>query len=180
MLLSSANSRAVADLVHGQFRVLRWWNSIHGCAPRDPLPPMPDIQATCCPRPWQPPDFVQPGQSSQVTDTMVIWAYRDPPRKWISAVALHLPRSRILRRTAPSARSPEVATTSARASNSGLVVVNATRYLGRALWRRWSGYHRRSRVETKMHCVKLSGQSFMARDFDRQVAVLLRRSRCRI
>ena len=48
--------------------------------------------------------------------------------------------------------------------------VNASRYLGRAIWRRWSGYHRRSRVETKMHCVKLLGQSPMARDFDRQVA----------
>ena len=48
--------------------------------------------------------------------------------------------------------------------------VNASRYLGRAIWRRWSGYHRRSRVETKMHCVKLLGQSLMSRDFDRQVA----------
>jgi hypothetical protein len=48
--------------------------------------------------------------------------------------------------------------------------VNASRYLGRALWRQWSGYHRRSRVETKMHCVKLIGQSLMARDFERQVA----------
>lgn len=48
--------------------------------------------------------------------------------------------------------------------------VQASRYLGRALWRRWSGYHRRSRVETKMHCVKLMGQSLMARDFERQVA----------
>ena len=48
--------------------------------------------------------------------------------------------------------------------------VNASRYLGRAIWRRWSGYHRRSRVESKMHCVKLLGQSLMARDFDRQVA----------
>ncbi len=48
--------------------------------------------------------------------------------------------------------------------------VNAQRYLGRTLWRRWSGYHRRSRVETKMHCLKLMGQSLMARDFDRQVA----------
>ncbi len=48
--------------------------------------------------------------------------------------------------------------------------VNASRYLGRALWRQWSGYHRRSRVETKMHCVKLMGQSLMARDFERQVA----------
>ena len=34
----------------------------------------------------------------------------------------------------------------------------------------WSGDHRRSRVETKMHCVKLLGQRLMARDFDRQVA----------
>lgn len=47
---------------------------------------------------------------------------------------------------------------------------NASRFLGRAIWRRWSGYHRRSRVEIKMHCVKLLGQSLMARDFDRQVA----------
>ena len=49
-------------------------------------------------------------------------------------------------------------------------VVRSSRYLGRALWRKWSGYHRRSRVETKMHCIKLLGQGLMARDFDRQVA----------
>ena len=48
--------------------------------------------------------------------------------------------------------------------------LRASRYLGRALWRRWSGYHRRSRVETKMHWVKLLGQRLMTRDFDRQVA----------
>ena len=48
--------------------------------------------------------------------------------------------------------------------------LRASKYLGRALWRRWSGYHRRSRAETKMHCVKLLGQHLMARDFDRQVA----------
>jgi hypothetical protein len=48
--------------------------------------------------------------------------------------------------------------------------VNALRYLGRAIWRRWSGYHRRSGIETKMQCVKLLGQSLMATDFDRQVA----------
>ena len=48
--------------------------------------------------------------------------------------------------------------------------VHAQRYLGRTLWRHWSGYHRRSRVETKMHCIKLLGQSLMARDFERQVA----------
>ena len=48
--------------------------------------------------------------------------------------------------------------------------VNASRYLGKALWRRLAGYHRRSRVESKMNCIKLLGQSVMARDFDRQVA----------
>ena len=48
--------------------------------------------------------------------------------------------------------------------------VRSTRYLGRALWRHLTGYHRRSRVETKMHCVKLLGQRLSARDFDRQVA----------
>ncbi len=50
--------------------------------------------------------------------------------------------------------------------------LRASKYLGRALWRRWSGYHRRSRVETKMHYVKLLGQRLMARDFDRHVAEL--------
>jgi hypothetical protein len=48
--------------------------------------------------------------------------------------------------------------------------LRASKYLGRAIWRRWSGYHRRSRVETKMHCIKLLGQRLMARDFDRQVS----------
>ena len=48
--------------------------------------------------------------------------------------------------------------------------LRASKYLGRALWRRWSGYQCRSRVETKMHCVKLLGQRLMARDFDLQVA----------
>ena len=61
-----------------------------------------------------------------------------------------------------------------KADSAGAVARNealrASKYLGRALWRRWSGYHRRSRVETKMHCVKLLGQRLMARDFDRQVA----------
>ena len=62
--------------------------------------------------------------------------------------------------------------------------VRASRRFGRTLWRRWSGYHRQSRVKTKMHCVKLPGQRLAAnvwpqtsgrkrlaaRDFDRQVA----------
>jgi hypothetical protein len=51
-------------------------------------------------------------------------------------------------------------------------ILRASRYLCRALWRRWRGYHRRSRVETEMQCVKLLGQRLIARDFDRQVAEL--------
>lgn len=53
-------------------------------------------------------------------------------------------------------------------ANARNEAVNASRYLGRTLWRRWSGYHRRSRVESKMNCVKLLGQSLMARHFDRR------------
>ncbi len=58
-------------------------------------------------------------------------------------------------------------TPGARARNEA---VQSSKYLGRALWRNLTGYHRRSRVETKMHCVKLLGQRLAARDFDRQVA----------
>jgi len=60
------------------------------------------------------------------------------------------------------------------ARNAGAVARNealrASRRFGPAIWRRWSGNHPRSRVETKMHCLKLPGQRPMARDFDRQVA----------
>jgi len=59
-------------------------------------------------------------------------------------------------------------------STAGAIARNealrGSKYLGRSIWRKWSGYHRQSRAETKMHCVKLLGKSLMARDFDRQVA----------
>ncbi|GGC02813.1 hypothetical protein GCM10011494_21640 [Novosphingobium endophyticum] len=48
----------------------------------------------------------------------------------------------------------------------------ASRRLGRTIWKRWSGYHWRSLVETTMHCFKLLGERLMAREFDRQVAEL--------
>ena len=51
-------------------------------------------------------------------------------------------------------------------------ILRATRRLGRTIWKKWSGYHRRSLLETKMHCFKLLGERIMARDFDRQVAEL--------
>jgi transposase len=50
--------------------------------------------------------------------------------------------------------------------------LRAIKRFGRTLWRKWSGYHRRSRVETKMNCMKLLGQKLAARDFDRQTAEL--------
>jgi hypothetical protein len=46
--------------------------------------------------------------------------------------------------------------------------LRATKRLGRTIWKKWSGYHRRSLVETKMHCFKLLGQRVAARTFERQ------------
>ena len=50
--------------------------------------------------------------------------------------------------------------------------LRSCRRLGRAIWKRWTGYHRRSLVEAKMRCFKLLGERIMSRDFDRQVAQL--------
>jgi hypothetical protein len=52
------------------------------------------------------------------------------------------------------------------AKRSGQILkVSRTGIVAAADW-----YHRRSRVGTKMHCLKLLGQRLSARDFDRQVA----------
>ncbi|AVG17688.1 MULTISPECIES: IS5 family transposase [Chromobacterium] len=51
-------------------------------------------------------------------------------------------------------------------------ILRASKRLGRAIWKRWSGNHRRSLVETKMHCFKRLGERVMARCFDGQVAEL--------
>ena len=50
--------------------------------------------------------------------------------------------------------------------------LRAVKRLVRTIWRRWSGCHRRRRVEAKMNCIKLLGQKLMARDFERQTAEL--------
>ncbi len=44
--------------------------------------------------------------------------------------------------------------------------------LGRSIWKKWSGYHRRSLVETKMQGFKRLGERVMARTFERQVVEL--------
>jgi hypothetical protein len=55
----------------------------------------------------------------------------------------------------------------ARARNDTL---RATRYYGRAFWKRWTGYHARSRIEARMRCLKAFGERIMAQDPDRQTA----------
>lgn len=48
--------------------------------------------------------------------------------------------------------------------------LRATRHYGRAFWKRWTGYHVRSRIEAKMRCLKAFGERIAARDPDRQTA----------
>ncbi len=60
-------------------------------------------------------------------------------------------------------------TAGAQARNEAL---RATKRLGRTIWKKWSGYHRRSLVETQMRCLKRLGERVMSRNFDRQVAEL--------
>ncbi|MFA5537728.1 MAG: IS5 family transposase [Gemmobacter sp.] len=55
----------------------------------------------------------------------------------------------------------------ARARNE---ILRATQRLGRPVWKRWSGYHARSRIEAKMRCLKAFGERIASRDPDRQTA----------
>ena len=48
--------------------------------------------------------------------------------------------------------------------------LRATRYYGRAFWKRLTGYHARSRIDAKMRCLKAFGDRIAARDPDRQTA----------
>lgn len=50
--------------------------------------------------------------------------------------------------------------------------LRACQRLGRRIWKKWSGYHRRSLVETKMNCFKRLGERVIARTFERQVTEL--------
>jgi hypothetical protein len=47
-----------------------------------------------------------------------------------------------------------------------------TIWLGHAICKQWSSYHRRSLVETKMHGFKRLGERVMARTLERQVVEL--------
>jgi hypothetical protein len=48
--------------------------------------------------------------------------------------------------------------------------LRAARHYGRAFWKRWTGYHARSRAEAKMRCLTSFGERIAARDPDRQTA----------
>ncbi len=50
--------------------------------------------------------------------------------------------------------------------------LKVTRYLGRTIWKKWSGYHRRSLAETTMHRFKLLCEKVKARTFESQVTEL--------
>lgn len=55
----------------------------------------------------------------------------------------------------------------ARARNETL---RASRYFGRAFWKRLTGYHARSRIEAQMRRLKAFGERIASRDPDRQAA----------
>ena len=44
--------------------------------------------------------------------------------------------------------------------------IAACKRLSRRIWKAWSGYHRRSLLETKMNCIKRLGERVMARSFE--------------
>ena len=48
-------------------------------------------------------------------------------------------------------------------------LLRTVKRLGRTLWKKWSGYHHRILVETKMHCIKLLDDKLPARHFSSQV-----------
>lgn len=50
--------------------------------------------------------------------------------------------------------------------------VRSCKRFGWRIWKVWSGYHRRSLVETTMHCFKRLGERVTARTFERQVVEL--------
>ena len=47
-------------------------------------------------------------------------------------------------------------------------LLDTVKRLGRTIWKKWSGYHRRSLVETKMSCIKLLRDKLSAKLFSRQ------------
>jgi len=55
-------------------------------------------------------------------------------------------------------------------SGGGGSTPRATRHYDRAFWKRWAGYHDRSRIEAQIRCLKALGERCVAKDPDRQTA----------
>ena len=66
-------------------------------------------------------------------------------------------------------RAVQLATNNVSTSQERNELLRTVKRFGRPLWKKWSGYHRRSLVETKMHCIKLLGDKLSARNFQSQV-----------
>lgn len=49
-------------------------------------------------------------------------------------------------------------------------ILRATCHYGRSFWKRWTGYHARSRIEAQMRRLKAFGERIASRDPDRQTA----------
>ena len=50
--------------------------------------------------------------------------------------------------------------------------LRAVKRLGRTIWKKWSGYHRRSLSETKMHCFKLLADKVKSKSLQSQITEL--------
>ena len=48
-------------------------------------------------------------------------------------------------------------------------LLQTAQHLGSPLYKRWSGYHRLSLVETNMHCIRLLGDKLTARHCQSQI-----------
>ncbi len=64
----------------------------------------------------------------------------------------------------PTRRNPKPWTDARAGAQARNEFLRTTRKLGRAIWKKWSGYHRRSLVETKMGCFKRLGERGLAFD----------------
>ncbi len=98
------------------------------------------------------------------------WCDRNqiPPEKEIATVTAH---GAFDTRGAAAIIPPRKNAKPWKADTAGPSILRTSTRVGRPIGRRSSGNHRRSRAETKTHCVELLGQRLPARDFGRQIVV---------
>jgi hypothetical protein len=72
----------------------------------------------------------------------------------------------------PHCRNPDPSTPDSPGAVARNEAFRASKRFCRINWRRWSGFRRRSRVETKIHCLEVPVERLAARDFGRQAGEL--------